>query len=118
MNILHELIAPVIVCAVVTAVLAPLLFFLLKKLDERKKGRFEVRHAEYKKCLQALEAIAAVARVDFKQSYTGIVTTALKDILADPDQSSDYSLRLEKGLAGLASQLRESFARATGGLHG
>src|SRR5204862_870467 len=34
------------------------------------------------------------------------------------DQSSDYSLRLEKGLAGLASQLRESFARATGGLHG
>jgi hypothetical protein len=39
-------------------------------------------------------------------------------MLTDPDQSSDYSLRLDKGLADLGRQMRESFARAAGELHG
>jgi hypothetical protein len=115
---LPELIAPALVSAAVTAVLAPLLFFLLKKRDERKRRQFDLRYAEYKKCLQVLEEIAVVARVDLKQACTGIVESALKDVLADPDPSRDYSVRVEQRLAALGTQLRESFARVTSGLHG
>src|SRR5262245_48654684 len=117
MSTSYNLIAPALAGAAVTAVLAGLLFFLLKKRDGRKSRQLELRYAEYKKCLQVLEEIAAVARVDFKQSYAQIATAALKDILGD-DQSSDYGARVEKGLADLAGRLRESFARATGDLHG
>jgi len=40
-----------------TALLVPLLFYLLKRRDERKKRHFEVRYAEYRKYLQVLEEI-------------------------------------------------------------
>ncbi|HXI35918.1 MAG TPA: hypothetical protein VNH80_03320, partial [Burkholderiales bacterium] len=100
----------------VTVVLAPLLFFLLKSREEGRRRQFEVRYAEYKKCLQALEQIAAVARIDFKQAYTGIAASALKEALAEADE--DYGPRLQKGLDELSGRLRDSFAGAAGELHG
>jgi len=118
MGELRELIAPAAVSAVVTALLAPLLFFLLKRRDERRKRQVELRYAEYKNCLRILEEIAAAARIDLKQSYTAVVGSTLKDVLADPGQSSDYSLRLDQELEDLGSQLRESFTRAASGLNG
>jgi len=113
---LSELIAPAVVSAVVTVVLAPLLFFLLKSREEGRRRQFEVRYVEYKKCLQALEQIAAVARIDFKQAYTGIAASALKEALAEADE--DYGPRLQKGLDELSGRLRDSFAGAAGELHG
>jgi len=116
MSVLRELVGPVLVSAATTAILTPLLYFLLKRRDERKKLHFELRYAEYRKCLQALEEIAAVARIDFKQIYTAIAASALKEALADADE--DYSPRLQKGLDELSARLRESFAGAASGLHG
>ena len=118
MSVLRELIAPAAVGAAITALLALLLFFLLKGRDERKKRHFELRYAEYKNCLRALEAIAAAARIDLKQSYTAVVASTLKDVLTEPEQSSDYGLRLDKELDGLGTRMRESFANAAGGLRG
>ena len=116
MSDLRELIAPAVVSAAVTAVLTPLLFFLLKSREERKKRQFEVRYAECKKYLQVLAEIAAVARIDLKQAYTEIVASTLKDALANAE--ADYSPRLQKGLDDLSRRVRDSFARAAGGLHG
>jgi hypothetical protein len=118
MSTFGELIVPALVGATVAALLTPVLFFLLKKGDERKKHHFEVRYAEYKRVLQAIEEIAAAARIDFKQSYTAVVASTLKEVLTDHEPSSDYGVRLDQGLEDLGNQARESFARATSGLHG
>ena len=118
MSVLREFVAPALVGAAVTALLALVVFFLLKRRDERKKRHFELRYAEYKTCLQVLERIAAAARIDLKQSYTAIVASTLKDVLTGPEQSSDYGQRLDRELEELGSRLRESFASAAGGLHG
>jgi hypothetical protein len=118
MSLLRDLIVPVVVSAAVAAVLTPVLFFVLKRRDERQKRHFEVRYTEYKKYLQAIEEIAAAARIDLKQSYTAVVASTLKDMLADPEQSSDYGPRLDKGLNDLGNEVRATFAKATNGLHG
>jgi len=118
MSVLRELIAPAAVGAAMTALLALALFFLLKRRDERKKRHFEVRYAEYRNCLRVLEEIAAAARIDLKQSYTAVVASTLKGVLAEPEQSSDYGLRLDRELDELGRQMRESFSKAASGLHG
>ena len=43
MSTLNELIVPALVSAAVTAVLAPLLFLLLKRREERKARQFDAR---------------------------------------------------------------------------
>jgi len=58
MDSLGALITPAKVSTVITAILAPLMFYLLKRRDEQKKRQFEVRYAEYKKYLQVLEELS------------------------------------------------------------
>jgi hypothetical protein len=118
MDVLRELIAPAAAGAAVMAVLASVLFFALKRRDKGIKRDFELRRAEYKKYLQVLEEIVAATRIDLKESYTKIAGSILKDMLADPERSSDYTARLEAALDEQAKQMRQGFAGAVAELHG
>ena len=118
MDALPALITPVIVSTVITAVLAPLIFYFLKRRDEQKRRHFEVRFAEYRKYLQVLEDIVAATRIDFEQSYMKTVASILKDIFADPDNAANHALRLNAALDALGSQMRQTFTKATSELHG
>lgn len=118
MDALATLITPALVSAAITAILAPLMFYLLKRRDERKKRHFEVRYAEYKKYLQVLEEIVATTRMDFEQSYTKTVGSILHDILAEPENAPSHAMRLNAALDALGSQMRQAFTKATSELHG
>jgi hypothetical protein len=118
MDAVSALITPAIVSTVITAILAPLMFYFLKRRDEQKKRHFEVRYAEYKKYLQVLEDIVATTRGDFEQSYMKTVASILKDMLADPDNAANHVVRLHEALDALGSQMRQTFTKATSELHG
>jgi hypothetical protein len=115
---LATLIAPAIVSAAITAILAPLMFYFLKRRDERKKRHFEVRYAEYKKYLQVLEEIVAATRIDFEQSYMKTVGSILKDIFAEPENAANHAMRLNAALDALGGRMRLAFTKATSELHG
>ena len=118
MDTFGSLITPAIVSTVITAILAPLMFYFLKRRDEQKKRHFEVRYAEYKKYLQVLEEIVAATRGDFEQSYMKAVASILRDMFADPDNTGNHVVRLHEALDALGSQMRQTFTRATSELHG
>jgi hypothetical protein len=118
MDAVSALITPVIVSTVITALLAPLIFYFLKRRDEQSKRHFEVRYAEYKKYLQVLEDIVATTRGDFEQSYMKTVASILKDMFADQDNAANHVVRLHEALDVLGSQMRQTFTKATSELHG
>ena len=114
----QNIVTPAIVSAFVTAILAPLLFYYLKRKDERIKRNFDVRYAEYKKYLATLEGVTQAARGDFEKDYLNSVSDVMNDILTNPAKSNDALLRLHKSLDGYSKNIRDSFTKAVNELHG
>ena len=114
----EELLQPAIVAAVVSAIVGPLIFHILKHRDEKRKRGFEIRYAEYKHYLKALEKIASANLTDFEGSMATTYADCLKEILATEGQSHGPLLRLNQELNELTSNIRKSFTQATQELHG
>lgn len=114
----EEILQPAVVAAVVTAVIGPLIFFQLKRWDDKKRRNFEIRYAEYKHYLKALEQIAESSHTDFEKFMGETYANCLKEILATKGQSSEPLLRLNHEVNNLAASVRKSFTQATQELHG
>jgi len=114
----QQIITPAVVSAVITGISAPLLFYWLKRRDDKKKRNFEVRYTEYKKYLQTLEEVVSASRIDFEKSYMTTVGKILNDILTDPENSNRHLLRLNQALDELGNKMRESFTKSVSELHG
>jgi H+/gluconate symporter-like permease len=59
MENINQILNPAIVSVLVTSIVAPFIFYFLKRRDEIKKRNFEVRYTEYKKYLNTLENISS-----------------------------------------------------------
>lgn len=87
---LEAIIQPAIVAAVVTAIVGPLIFFFLKRWDEKKRRNFEIRYAEYKHYLKALEQISSSSHADFERFMGQSYADCLKE--SSPPRASLTSL--------------------------
>lgn len=115
---LKTLLASAVVSATVTAIIGPLIFFFLKRWDEGKKRSFEIRYAEYKHYLKALEQITASSRTDFERFMNEGYAECMRKILTEDNNGSSALLELNARTNELTKGVRESFTRATQELHG
>jgi len=116
--VIERLLAPAIVSVVVTAIVAPLIFFFLKRWDEKNKRNFEIRYAEYKHYLKALEQITASAQEDFEIFMADDFAQCLQRILTREGESSEALMELNQQDNTLTSNVRKSFSQATQELNG
>ena len=116
--VIERLLAPAIVSVVVTAIVAPLIFFFLKRWDEKNKRNFEIRYAEYKHYLKALEQITASAQEDFEIFMADDFAQCLQRILTREGESSEALMELNQQVNTLTSNVRKSFSQATQELNG
>lgn len=115
---LEAMIQPAIVAAVVTAIIGPLIFFFLKRWDEKKRRNFEIRYVEYKHYLKALEQISSSSHADFERLMGQTYADCLKEILVTEGQSNEPLIQLNKEVNELTSNVRKSFTQATQELNG
>jgi hypothetical protein len=115
---IEKLLTPAIVSAFVTAIIAPLVFFFLKRWDEKNKRNFEIRYAEYKHYLKALEQITSSAQEDFEKFMSEGYAQCLQRILTQEGDSSETLIELSQQVNTLTSNVRKSFIQATQELNG
>ena len=113
-----SLLTPALVSTAITALLAPLIFFWLKRRDERRKRTFEIRYAEYKHYLRALDEIAAVSRNESEQFFAETISNAFHSILTDSDNEDEVLLGMNEALMGMTSRMGDAIIRAEGELNG
>ncbi len=114
----EHLITPAVVSTVITAVLAPFLFYVLKRRDENRKRNFEVRYAEYKKYLAILEEVARATRADFETQFMQVAEESFRKLLTDTDDSHQALINLRNAMSDLGRKMREAFSKSTSELHG
>lgn len=115
---IENLVTPVVVSAVVTAIVGPFIFFFLKRWDEDKKRNFEIRYAEYKHYLKSLEQIAVSGRSDFERFMNEGYAECMRKILKGEGDSNDILIDLNNRVNELTRSVREAFTKATQELHG
>ena len=114
--IVQAILASTLVSAVVTALVGPLVFHFLKRRDERKRRTFEVRYAEYKHYLRAIESLASVSHADLERFMRESYNNCMEDIFAG---SADQALlKMSRELGEMTSRATKSFQQATSELHG
>ena len=115
---LEAVIQSAIIPTIVTAIIGPLIFFGLRRWDEKNRRNFEIRFSEYKHYLKALEQISSTSHAQFEEFMTETYAKCLNEILASEGQSSDPVIRLNEELNHLMAGIRTSFSQATGELNG
>jgi len=115
---IEEILQPAVVAAIVSAIVGPLIFFLLKRWDDKKRRNFEIRYAEYKHYLKALEQIASSSHADFERFMSTAYASCMNEILTTEGQSSAPLVRLNQEVNNLTANVRKSFTQATQELHG
>lgn len=113
-----EILNPALISLVVTSIVAPLIFYFLKRFDETRNRNFEVRYEEYKKYLNTLENISSLSRITFENDFMNIVNECFRDILSKPEESSSALIKLNTALQELTAKLRTSFSQAMNELNG
>lgn len=114
----QEILQPAVVAAIVSAIVGPLIFFLLKQWDDKKRRNFEIRYAEYKHYLKALEQIASSSHADFERFMSETYASCMNEILTTEGQSSAPLVRLNQEMNNLTASVRKSFTQATQELQG
>ena len=115
---MKEFLTPALVSTIVTAVLVPTFFYLLKRRDEMQKRNFEVRYAEYRKYMQTLEEITASTPLDFEKTFQQIVSDFFRSPMSDLNSANAALIKMQESLSPLMNKMRESFTRANNELHG
>lgn len=118
MNPFSELITPALISILITAFLAPLLFYLLKRGDDKRKRNFEVRYAEYMRYLKTLDEIATLSRFEFEQFYTQTIAKTFRSILSDSEDSDAALIEMSNSLVEFTTRLQKIISKAEGELHG
>ncbi len=114
----EAILQPAVVAAIVSAIVGPLIFFLLKRWDDKKRRNFEIRYEEYKHYLKALEQIASSSHTDFERLMSETYASCINEILTTEGQSSNPLVRLNQEVNNLTADVRKSFTQATEELHG
>ena len=118
MENLIKILNPAIISVIVTSIVAPFIFYFLKRRDEIKKRNFEVRYAEYKKYLNTLENISSLSRISFEKDFMEIAKDCFSNIISNPQESNAALIKLNTAMEELTSKLRTSFTQAQNELHG
>lgn len=114
----EAILQPAVVAAIVSAIVGPLIFFILKRWDDKKRRNFDLRYAEYKHYLKALEQISASGHADFERLMGETYANCLKDILATEGQSNEPLITLNREVNNLTENIRKSFTQSTQELNG
>jgi hypothetical protein len=82
-----------LVSAAVTALVGPLVFHLLKQREERRRKTFDIRYAEYKHYLKALESLSSTSHADFEVFMKSSAQKCLTEILSGDSEPPRLSWR-------------------------
>ena len=113
-----DILNPALISLLVTSIVAPLIFYILKRIDETRKRNFEVRYEEYKRYLNTLENISSLSRITFEKDFMNITNECFQDILSKPEESNSALIKLNTALQELTAKLRTSFSQAINELNG
>ena len=115
---IEKLLTSAVVAAVVSAIVGPLIFFFLKRWDEKNRRTFDIRYDEYKHYLKALEQISSAGHADFERFMSETYAQCLNDILTSEGESDQPLIELNRKVNELTSNVRKSFTQATQELNG
>lgn len=115
---IEKLMASAVVAAVVSAIVCPLIFLFLKRWDDKNRRKFDIRFAEYKHYLRALEQISAADLWNFEQFLSETYAKCFEGILLTEGKSKDPLLDLNKKVNELKANVHKTFTQATQALNG
>lgn len=79
---IETLLTSAVVAAVVTAITGTLIFFFLKRWEDKKRRTFDIRYNEYKHYLKALEHISSTIPEDFERFMNEPYAQCLNEFIA------------------------------------
>lgn len=109
-----------LISALVSAVVGPAIFYVLKTRDERKRRQFETKFGEFKHYLKALEEISRFSGEEFEKYMSGPAQKCMESILmAKSEADSNLALvTMNREMNEFISKVTKSFQRASSELHG
>lgn len=114
---INELVTPAIVSAIVTGLLVPLAFYVLKRRDARQQRRFDIRYEQYQRFLTKLDEIAESSRTAFHSEFGPLLSAVFTRILRGEGTESAL-LELNDGLQSLTTRIQTAYLEAKGELNG
>jgi hypothetical protein len=115
---IEKLLTPAIVAAIVSAIVGPLVFFFLKRWDDKNRRTFDIRFNEYKHYLKALEQISSSTHVEFERFLSETYAEHFAKILSTEGDATQILIELNMKLNELTSGIRKAFEQATQELNG
>lgn len=115
---MDSFLTPAIVSTIITGILAPMIFYYLKRRDEEKKRNFDVRYAEYKHYLKTLDEITAAVQLDAEKFYTETIADTFRSILSGEEDGDAVLIKMSDSLMSMTANIQKTFSRAEGELHG
>lgn len=107
-----------LVSALVTAILGPAIFYILKTREDRKRRQFEIKFGEFKHYLKALEQISRFSGEEFEKYMSGPAQRCMESILTGREDSNQALANMNREMNEFVSRLTKSFQQAASELHG
>jgi hypothetical protein len=116
----EALLTSVVVSAVVTSIIGPGIFYLLKAREDRKQRQFERNFGEFKHYLRALEDVSRFSGDEFEAYMSGPARECMEAVLAAEDEaaSTEALITMNREMQNFTTKLFKSFRQATSELHG
>jgi len=105
---------------VVSAIIGPAIFYVLKTREDRKRRRVDTKFGEFKHYLKALEEISRFSGEEFETYMAGPAQRCIAIVLTATDeaQRNQALVTMNHEMAEFVSRLTTAFRQATSELHG
>lgn len=107
-----------LVSALVTAILGPAIFYILKTKEDRKRRQFEIKFGEFKHYLRALEQISRFSGEELEKYMSGPAQKCMESILTGREDSNQALVNMNREMNEFVLRLTKSFQQSSSELHG
>lgn len=116
----ESILASSLVSVVVSAIIGPAIFYVLKTREDRKQHRFDAKFGEFKHYLKALEEISRFSGEEFETYMAGPAQQCIATVLTatNDTQRNQALVAMNQEMTEFVSRLTAAFRRASSELHG
>ncbi len=107
-----------LVSALVSAILGPAIFYILKTREDRRRRQFETKFGEFKHYLKALEQISKFSGEEFEKYMSGPAQKCMESVLTGGEPANQALITMNREMNEFVSKLTKSFQQASSELHG
>ena len=116
----ESILASSLVSVVVSAVIGPAIFYVLKTREDRKRRRFDTKFGEFKHYLKALEEISRFSGEEFETYMAGPAQQCIATVITATNEAQRNLalVTMNQEMTEFVSRLTTAFRRASSELHG